>query len=209
MVGLKASAIVQRNRIRNANVTLFVTGHIFFVLLFAAAAPVLAEDADPAPGIRNFHPVNDHIYRGAQPTAEGFTSLSKLGVKMVIDLRRGSEHDQYEKGLVEHAGMRYVHFPLDGFEAPSDDQITKLLALLDDSSGWPVFVHCERGADRTGTVIACYRISHDHWVNQKALEEAELHGMSWTEVLMKRYVLSYRPPPPAKQAAAAATVSAH
>jgi protein tyrosine/serine phosphatase len=181
-----------------------MASRVFFALLLAAVMPVLAADTDPAPGVRNFHPVDDHIYRGAQPTAEGFTSLSKLGVKMVIDLRRGSEHDQFEKGLVEHAGMRYVHFPLDAFEAPSDGQIAKVLALLDDSSGWPVFIHCERGADRTGTVIACYRISHDHWVNQKALEEAQMHGMRWIEVLMKRYVLSYRPPLPAKQAAAIA-----
>jgi protein tyrosine/serine phosphatase len=52
-------------------------------------------------------------------------------------------------------------------------------------------VHCLRGADRTGTVIACYRIAHDQWPNQKALDEALTFGMSWTERGMRNYVLHY------------------
>ena len=55
-------------------------------------------------------------------------------------------------------------------------------ALLNDNSAWPVFVHCRRGADRTGTAIACYRIEHDHWTNQQALAEAKTFGMSSMEV---------------------------
>ncbi len=155
---------------------------------------VWATGADGVPGVPNFHQVDDHIYRGAQPTAEGFAGLSKLGVKTVIDLRRGNEHRQSEQETVEHAGMRYIHVPLNGYEPPSDQDIAKLLGMLDDSSGWPVFVHCKRGADRTGTVIACYRIEHDHWANQKALEEAKIHGMSWTEIWMQHFVLEFKPP---------------
>jgi protein tyrosine/serine phosphatase len=55
-----------------------------------------------------------------------------------------------------------------------------------------VFVHCRRGVDRTGTIVACYRIAHDHWENRKALAEAEANGMSWTEIAMKYYVLGYK-----------------
>jgi protein tyrosine/serine phosphatase len=166
----------------------------FPALLVAASFPLFAADANPAPGVPNFHAVNDHIYRGAQPSAEGFANLSKLGVKTVIDLRRGSEQEKSEQGAVEHAGMRYVHVPLSGYRAPSDQDMARLLAMLDDSTGWPVFVHCQRGADRTGTVIACYRIEHDHWNNEKALDEAKLHGMGWTEVGMKWYILHFHPP---------------
>lgn len=157
-------------------------------------ASLLAAGADSLPGVPNFHQVNDHIYRGAQPTAEGFTGLSKLGVKTVIDLRRDSEHKVSEQDIVEGTGMHYVHVPLAGYAVPSEQDMKKILALLDDGTAWPVFVHCKRGADRTGTVIACYRITHDRWTNDKALTEARLHGMSWTEIWMQRYIMQLRPP---------------
>jgi protein tyrosine/serine phosphatase len=56
-----------------------------------------------------------------------------------------------------------------------------------------VFVHCRRGKDRTGTVIACYRIQHDGWDNRHALEEAKEHGMSSFERAMRAYILSFKP----------------
>jgi protein-tyrosine phosphatase len=86
--------------------------------------------------------------------------------------------------------MRYIHMPLNGYHAPSDDQITKLLATVDHEPG-PVFIHCKRGADRTGTVVACYRISRQNWSNDKALAEAKQYGMSWTEVSMQNFVRSF------------------
>jgi protein tyrosine/serine phosphatase len=69
-----------------------------------------------------------------------------------------------------------------------------MLALLNDSSEWPIFVHCRRGADRTGTAIACYRIAHDHWSNQQALAEAKTLGMSSLEIGMQRYILHFAAP---------------
>ena len=149
----------------------------------------------PTPtGIPNFHQVNDHIYRGGQPSDEGLQALAKLGVKTILDLRREDEHStKAEAQAVEAAGMRYVNVPMVGVLAPSDEQISKVLNLLDSTTQGPVFVHCKRGADRTGTVIACYRIAHDHWENQKALEEAKSDGMSFLQVGMKRYVKDFRP----------------
>ena len=156
----------------------------------ALSIPVWAAGA-PAPGVPNFHQVNERIYRGAQPNGEGWDSLAKLGVKTVIDLRPESEHScKAEKGAVEAVGMHYVNLPLSGVHAPSDKQISKALSLVDDSAS-PVFMHCRRGADRTGTVIACYRITHDGWTNRRALHEAVSYGMSWIEFGMQRYVLAF------------------
>jgi tyrosine-protein phosphatase SIW14 len=80
---------------------------------------------------------------------------------------------------------------LNSLATPSDEEISTVLALLKSPDAGPVFVHCRRGADRTGTVIACYRIEHDRWRNQTALKEAESYGMSWMEIGMKRYVLKF------------------
>ena len=88
--------------------------------------------------------------------------------------------------------MRYVSVPLSDIHAPSGADIAKLLALIDDASAGPVFIHCRLGKDRTGTVCACYRIAHDRWDNAKALSEARSFGMSWLEQGMQRYVLHYQ-----------------
>jgi protein-tyrosine phosphatase len=76
---------------------------------------------------------------------------------------------------------------------PKDDQVAAVQALFNDTTSGPVFVHCKRGADRTGMVIAVYRISHDQWDNQKALSEAKSNGMSFFERAIQHYVLDYKP----------------
>lgn len=155
--------------------------------------PAFAAPIDPA-GVHNFHQVNEHIYRGAQPDAEGWHSLATLGVKTVVDLRLENEHSSNaEARAVEAAGMKYINFPMKGTVSPSDAQVRKILALFDNASAGPIFVHCRRGADRTGTVIGCYRVSHDHWQNEKALKEAKSFGMSWTQVGLKHYLKSFQP----------------
>jgi tyrosine-protein phosphatase SIW14 len=165
----------------------------FATLLVTGVLSVSGWGADVT-GVRNFHQVSDHIFRGAQPTSEGFQSLAKLGVKTVIDLRETGSRSRTEQQIVEHDGMRYVSVPLNGMQAPSDAQVSKLLALLGDSSKGPVFIHCRRGADRTGTILACYRIANDHWTNDKALGEARSFGMAWFEKAMQAYVLHYQAP---------------
>ena len=159
--------------------------------VFAMLTPAFA--AGQLPGVPNFHEVNEQVYRGAQPTDEGFQSLAKIGIKTVIDLREPGDRSTTEEKAVKAAGMRYVSVPMRGLQAPTEDQLSRVLTLLDDKAAGPVFVHCRRGADRTGTVIACYRIGHDHWQNQKALGEAKSCGMSWIERAMQDYVRHYTP----------------
>jgi tyrosine-protein phosphatase SIW14 len=147
-----------------------------------------------ATGVRNFHQVDDHLFRGAQPSEAGFESLVKLGIKTIVDLEPGLAHSKWERNRAEALGMRYVNVPMSGLTAPSNDQIQRALAALESDSAEPVFVHCRRGKDRTGTVVACYRIAHDHWQNRRALSEARAMGMSRVERGMRRYILEFQPP---------------
>lgn len=142
----------------------------------------------------NFQKVNDHVYRGGQPTGTGFQKLAQLGVKTVVDLRDIGEHSQAdEQKAVTDLGMRYVNIPMHGMSTPQESQVAAALAVLDDTASGPVFVHCRRGADRTGGVIAVYRISHDQWENKKALNEAKSNGMSFFARGIQHYVLDYKP----------------
>ena len=154
----------------------------------------LASAADPSvQGIPNFHQVNARLFRGGQPSALAWPGLSARGVSTVIDLCRPGEHDVAEEArAVEAAGMRYVNIPLEGFAAPSSATVTSILEQVD--AGDTVFVHCKRGMDRTGTVVAAYRIARERWTNQKALDEAVSLGMHWYSSAMKRFILGYRAP---------------
>ena len=164
------------------------------VAAILCGAGLLAQDS----GLPNFKIVNDRILRGGQPSDDGFKKLAERGVKTVVDLRWVDEHDiPREKQIVEADGMRFISVPMKGLSAPSLEQMTKVLGILEDSNSWPVFIHCRRGADRTGTVLACYRISHDHWQNQKALEEAKTYGLSSFERAMRSFIQHFQPSPDA------------
>jgi tyrosine-protein phosphatase SIW14 len=166
----------------------------FAALLTTAVIAAATVSAVPViQGVGNFQEVNDHIYRGAQPTDDGFANLKKLGIETVVDLREPGDRSALEQKVVTAAGMRYVSVPMYGMSTPSNESVQKVLALLEDTSSGPVFVHCKRGADRTGAVIACYRVEHDRWKNQQALAEAKSLGMSWFEKAIQSYVLTFQP----------------
>jgi tyrosine-protein phosphatase SIW14 len=141
----------------------------------------------------NFQKVDENVYRGAQPTNSGFKDLAERGIKTVVDLRDIGEHSQAdEQKAVTDLGMRYISIPMQGMSTPKDKQIAAVLGLLNDVTSGPVFVHCKRGADRTGTVIALYRIIHDGWDSKRALSEAKSYGMSMFQRAMQHYVTEYR-----------------
>jgi tyrosine-protein phosphatase SIW14 len=162
-----------------------------FISLLILSLPAFAGSS--VQGVKNFSQVDTHVYRGGQPTDEGFNYLAKIGVKTVVDLREHDERSLAEEHVVSTAGMQYVNVPMTGLTPPTEEEITKILALLEDDTAGPVFVHCQRGADRTGAVIAAYRIDHDHWDNARALTEAKSLGMSFFQFPRQSYILTFHP----------------
>jgi uncharacterized protein (TIGR01244 family) len=159
--------------------------------LFVGAAAAGAQDEAKYKELPNFHRVNSNLYRGAQPSEDGFKQLAALGIKTVVNLRDDDERARAEETEARAAGLRYFNIPLDGFGRPSDEKVERVLAVINAPENQPVFVHCKRGADRTGTVIACYRISHDGWTSEQAKAEAKRYGLSIWEVGMKDYIRDY------------------
>lgn len=147
----------------------------------------------PAAHVRNFDRVNDHLFRGGEPSLVGLQELGAMGVKIDIDLREAGEGTEIEKRGAEKLGMKYVSVPMNALSAPSKEQIERVLSLLLQNGNGTIYVHCRRGKDRTGTVVACYRIQHDGWDNRRALAEARRHGMSFVERGMQAYILHFTP----------------
>lgn len=144
-------------------------------------------------GIPNAGKVNDHLYRGAQPNLSAVAELQKMGVSTVVNLRL--EHEDVidaERQQVESQGLRFVHIPVGGFSAPSNQQIIEFLSIFRDHPADTVFVHCHYGEDRTGVFIASYRMSFEHWPAKQAANEMNSFGFNrhWQHE-MKEFVEDY------------------
>lgn len=143
-------------------------------------------------GIRNFGRVNPALFRGAQPDEQSMANLARLGVRTVINLRMPADTWPGEEAAARAHGLTDLNVPLPGLSAPTDAQVAQVLALIATSPS-PVFVHCEHGADRTGTIIACYRIQHDGWTADQAFAEAKQYGFSIFQGGMRHYILTRQP----------------
>lgn len=155
-----------------------------------SSEPVSNHSAEPLanlPGLANVGRVAPGVYRGAQPGADGYATLKKMGIRTVIDLRTS----ETEKQQVESAGMRAIAVPIamsrDGLKVKVD-QVVELLA---DPANQPVFVHCRHGQDRTGIVVAAYRMKVDKWSLTEAEKEMQSFGFNDIWVNFKKFIRQY------------------
>lgn len=141
--------------------------------------------------IPNFFRVHDTLARGAQPKDAGFAELKRLGFKTVIDLRDNDANALKEEQIAEAAGLRFINLPLGNWNRPATKDIDAILAEINNPDNQPVFVHCRRGSDRTGTVIAIERMTHDGWDAEAAAKEAEKFGIGWWQLGMRDFINDY------------------
>lgn len=139
----------------------------------------------------NFYQVSANLFRGAQPTEAGVEQLARKGVKTIIDLRGDDEKAKEEDLWAQKANIKFINIPLNNLLKPKGWQIKKILSEINKAENQPIFVHCKRGADRTGTVVAVYRMTHDGWTAKQAKNEAKQFGFGWWQFLMKDYINDY------------------
>jgi protein tyrosine/serine phosphatase len=128
-------------------------------------------------GVPKLGEVSPALYRGAQPTHQGFQKLAEMGINIVVDLRERGRKG--EDQLVTSLGMRFVAIPWNCFH-PKDADMARFLQLLRDNRGKKIFVHCQTGDDRTGMMIAAYRMAEQGWTAKEAMKEMEAYGFTST-----------------------------
>lgn len=140
-------------------------------------------DATPKKIIINFSKVNAGIYRGARLTSfKAAEYLKSLNVKNIINLQGGDltskyakyipwlepgetpENINFEKANALSLGIGFFHNPLNSLEPVTmeeDRAIDQTLEFMHDKNNQPIFIHCEHGADRTGLLVALYRVKYE------------------------------------------------
>ncbi len=167
--------------------------YITFYLLIAFSFERFAsgQTTSKIKDLPNFFQVNANLYRGAQPKENGIRQLAQMGVKTVINLRGDDESAKKEEKWTTDAGMKFINISLGNLLKPKDEDIEKIVALINQTKNQPVFIHCKRGSDRTGTVVAVYRMTHDDWTAKQANDEAKKFGFGWWQFWMKDYINDY------------------
>lgn len=109
--------------------------------------------AKPAlPGVENAYRVSPNLYRSGQPDEDGFRIIEAAGIKSILNLREYHSDDDEAEGT----SLKLIHYPVAAGKV-SEQDIEAILKLLRNAPK-PVLVHCWHGSDRTGIVVAAYRI---------------------------------------------------
>jgi protein tyrosine/serine phosphatase len=137
-----------------------------------------------AAGLPNLFQVSPDIYRSAQPEAAGMRSAEALGIRTVLSLRATNADPEPAEGT----HLRLERVPTDTWNI-NDQHVIAALRLI-NTAPKPILVHCRHGADRTGLVIAMYRLVFLGW--SKAEAKGELinggYGFHSIWVNIPRYI---------------------
>ena len=128
-------------------------------------------------GAPNLHKVSDTLYRSAQPSAEGIANLKAMGIKTIVNLRSfHSDHDE-----IGNTGLAYEHIYMKAWH-PEEEDAVRFLQIVTNPKRTLVLVHCQHGADRTGTMCALYRIAVQGWTKEEAIREMTQGGFGFHEI---------------------------
>lgn len=129
--------------------------------------------------VLNFHTVHPFLFRSGDIDPTDFPALKAKGIQTVLSLEdEGGQASlaDAERAVAAQFGMKFVWQPMSNTDQPTLQQINKALETIVNPANRPVLVHCKHGSDRTGIVIAAYRIKYDHWTMAQAVTEMRQYG---------------------------------
>lgn len=141
-------------------------------IILAIGLTGLCSCATRAPhGLPNFSTVEPGIYRGGQPTVEGWKYLKSIGVKTVIKLNQGTDDWAMTNG------MRIISRPISFWEQTfGQPDRSALDTAISSISGEGTYIHCAHGWDRTGLMVGEFRVRKEKWPKEKAYAEMLEHN---------------------------------
>jgi protein tyrosine phosphatase (PTP) superfamily phosphohydrolase (DUF442 family) len=127
--------------------------------------------------IPNFHDVSPGLSRSGRPQT-GDIAFVKANFQTVLSLE-GLEEDIREQAALNP--VEVLSFPISAWEiyvtGVSQQRLRNILDALQRARK-PCLVHCQHGEDRTGLVIAAWRVRQG-WTKDEAMVEARKLGYRW------------------------------
>ena len=161
------------------------------VALMLLSTEVSAQNTIDDTELPRFQQVSERLYRGGQPRAGGLRRLRELGIDTIVNLRGRGNQTKAEEAEARELGFSYFNIPLPNWGRPHDDRVRRILLIIAAPQNGRVFVHCKDGVDRTGTIVALYRVEQEGWSSGEALTEAERMGMRRIQFWMRDYTDDY------------------
>lgn len=125
-------------------------------------------------GVPNFGEVTPNLYRGGLLKGEGIAALKKIGINVIVDTHANEKSEEKD---TKKLGMKYVAIPWH-CPWPHDEVFAKFLKVVHDNHGKKIFVHCRLGDDRTGMMVAAYRMAEEGWTAAEAMNEMRSFGFT-------------------------------
>ncbi len=160
---------------------------LVFVLAFAAlhvlvATPhfvarlVRGSPIETFTGVESFARISDDLWRGGAPSVDGYQELASAGVVAIVDLR--AEADPMTSfNRAAGAGIEWTHIPIRDGQTPTAAQLAEITKVISGSPG-PVFIHCQAGVGRTGSVVAALQVARGHSTGGQLVEALRFGPLS-------------------------------
>jgi protein tyrosine/serine phosphatase len=138
------------------------------------------------PNVPKFLEVTPNIFRSGRPDPQGVKDLIEQGLKTDLDLENATSAVEAEQKNIGNQ-IKFISEPMSVLAKPSDAEVDQDLAILNDPSNFPVLVHCEQGEDRSGLIVALYRVETQKWTPEAAYQEWVANGFHQYLVNLSNY----------------------
>jgi len=126
--------------------------------------------------LNNLFQIDKGVFRSAQPSKLDFANLEKLAITEVLNLRRWHSDKQEAK----NTGITLYHVAMRAGNIKEKDVI-QALKIIKNRKG-NILIHCKHGADRTGLIVAMYRIVFQNFTKEMAVKEMTQGGFGFHKV---------------------------
>lgn len=144
----------------------------------------------------NFSMVAKGIYRGSYPNFSNFSFLKNLGLKTILFLCE-EDYMPINANFLKENGISLLTVQMEANKAPfkaiPKEQIIEALRYLTDERNHPIYVHCDNGTHRTGTVIGCLR-KLQNWSLSSIFDEYRCFAGTKAKQIDERYIELFDPP---------------
>ncbi len=141
--------------------------------------------ATPIASQQNLFRITPNFFRSARLQKEDVKLVQSLGIKTVISLRNFHHDDK----ILKNSGIKMQRVPINTWAVGDDKVIAALRAIKAAEKEGSVLLHCQHGADRTGMVVAMYRMIYMDWSREQALDELQNGGYGYHS--MWKNIISY------------------